>query len=59
MINLMVLFGFWLSDLLSELHGKYGYVFKLWLGPTQLLVDPMLIKEMLLKAYQSIIKLHI
>ncbi|KAJ9179519.1 hypothetical protein P3X46_011299 [Hevea brasiliensis] len=40
-------------DLLSELHNKYGSVFKLWLGPTQLLVsikDPELIKEMLLKA---------
>ncbi|KAB5573033.1 hypothetical protein DKX38_000227 [Salix brachista] len=40
-------------DLLSESHDKYGSVFKLWLGPTQLLVsikDPTLIKEMLLKA---------
>ncbi|OAY53340.1 cytochrome P450 734A1 [Manihot esculenta] len=40
-------------DLLSELHNKYGSVFKLWLGPTQLLVsikDPELIREMLLKA---------
>ncbi|XP_012068732.1 cytochrome P450 4X1 isoform X2 [Jatropha curcas] len=40
-------------DLLSKLHSKYGSVFKLWLGPTQLLVsikDPELIKDMLLKA---------
>nr|AYM55612.1 cytochrome p450 [Croton stellatopilosus] len=40
-------------DLLSELHNKYGSVFKLWLGPTQLMVsikDPELIKEMLSKA---------
>ncbi|KAL9407133.1 hypothetical protein Peur_004105 [Populus x canadensis] len=40
-------------DLLSVSHDKYGSVFKLWLGPTQLLVsikDPTLIKEMLLKA---------
>ncbi|KAF9686335.1 hypothetical protein SADUNF_Sadunf03G0148000 [Salix dunnii] len=40
-------------DLLWESHDKYGSVFKLWLGPTQLLVsikDPTLIKDMLLKA---------
>ncbi|KAH8512609.1 hypothetical protein H0E87_006041 [Populus deltoides] len=40
-------------DLLSESHDKYGSVFKLWLGPTQLLVsmkDPTLIKDMLSKA---------
>ena len=42
-----------LLGLLSESHNKYGSVVKLWLGPTQLLVsikDPVLIKEMLLKA---------
>ncbi|KAJ7949409.1 putative Cytochrome P450 [Quillaja saponaria] len=41
------------TDLLAESHEKYGSLVKLWLGPTQLLVsitDPMLIKEMLLKA---------
>ncbi|RVW96978.1 hypothetical protein CK203_032278 [Vitis vinifera] len=43
----------WVGCLLSESHNKYGSVVKLWLGPTQLLVsikDPVLIKEMLLKA---------
>ncbi|XVE68432.1 hypothetical protein DITRI_Ditri09bG0068200 [Diplodiscus trichospermus] len=42
-----------LTELLSDSHGEYGSVVKLWLGPTQLLVsikDPELIKEMLLKA---------
>ncbi|KAM1157729.1 hypothetical protein ACFX1X_028613 [Malus domestica] len=41
------------TDVLSGLHKKYGSVVKLWLGPTELLVsikDPILIKEMLLKA---------
>lgn len=41
------------EDVLSESHNKYGSVFKLWLGPALLLVsikDPILIKEMLLKA---------
>jgi hypothetical protein len=45
--------SFWLPELLSVSHKKYGSVIKLWLGPTQLLVsikDPALIKEMLLKA---------
>ena len=44
---------FLLLDLLSESHDKYGSAFKLWLGPTQLLVsmkDPTLIKDMLSKA---------
>ncbi|XP_021296520.1 11-oxo-beta-amyrin 30-oxidase-like [Herrania umbratica] len=42
-----------LTELLSDSHGEYGSVVKLWLGPTQLLVsikEPELIKEMLLKA---------
>ncbi|XVF00163.1 hypothetical protein REPUB_Repub03eG0261500 [Reevesia pubescens] len=42
-----------LTELLSDSHGEYGSVVKLWLGPTQLLVsikDPQLIKDMLLKA---------
>ncbi|XWS08236.1 hypothetical protein CRYUN_Cryun41cG0062500 [Craigia yunnanensis] len=42
-----------LTELLSDSHGEYGSVVKLWLGPTQLLVsikDPELVKEMLLKA---------
>ncbi|XP_017984986.1 PREDICTED: 11-oxo-beta-amyrin 30-oxidase [Theobroma cacao] len=42
-----------LTELLSDSHGDYGSVVKLWLGPTQLLVsikEPELIKEMLLKA---------
>ncbi|XP_008231615.1 PREDICTED: alpha-humulene 10-hydroxylase-like isoform X1 [Prunus mume] len=41
------------TEVLSDLHKKYGSVVKLWLGPTKLLVsikDPTLIKEMLLKA---------
>lgn len=39
--------------MLLGLHKKYGSIVKLWLGPTELLVsikDPILIKEMLLKA---------
>jgi hypothetical protein len=38
---------------LSKLHGNYGSVVRLWLGPSQLLVsvkDPTLIKEVLTKA---------
>ncbi|KAK4756005.1 hypothetical protein SAY87_009762 [Trapa incisa] len=41
------------ADVLSGLHEKYGSIFKLWLGPTQLLVsikDPQVIKEILVKA---------
>ncbi|KAJ4836318.1 hypothetical protein Tsubulata_004557 [Turnera subulata] len=40
-------------DFLAESHEKFGSVFKLWLGPSQLLVsirDPALVKEMLSKA---------
>ncbi|PRQ55764.1 putative unspecific monooxygenase [Rosa chinensis] len=42
-----------ITEVLGDLHKKYGSVVKLWLGPTRLLVsikDPILIKEMLLKA---------
>lgn len=41
------------SDILYEMHKKYGGVVKLWLGPTQLLIsinDMDLIREVLLKA---------
>ncbi|XP_031371615.1 cytochrome P450 4F11-like isoform X1 [Punica granatum] len=41
------------SDVLSGFHERYGSIFKLWLGPTQLLVsvkDPEVVKEILLKA---------
>lgn len=39
--------------MLAESHHKYGSIVKLWFGPARLLVsvkDPVLIKEMLLKA---------
>lgn len=41
------------SDVLSDLHEKYGSIIKLWLAPSQLLVsvkDPEVIKEILFKA---------
>ncbi|KAL6657079.1 hypothetical protein ACP70R_004859 [Stipagrostis hirtigluma subsp. patula] len=42
-----------ITGYLSKLHGSYGPVVRLWLGPSQLLVsikDPSLIKEVLKKA---------
>ncbi|XP_062187196.1 uncharacterized protein LOC133890710 [Phragmites australis] len=42
-----------ITGFISKLHGSYGPVVRLWLGPSQLLVsvkDPTLIKEVLTKA---------
>lgn len=42
-----------ISGFLSKLHGRYGPVVRLWVGPSQLLVsvvDPTLVKEVLSKA---------
>ncbi|XP_066391333.1 uncharacterized protein [Miscanthus floridulus] len=42
-----------ITGFLSKLHGRYGPVVRLWVGPSQLLVsviDPTLVKEVLTKA---------
>jgi hypothetical protein len=47
-LNYFIFAGF-----LSKLHGRYGPVVRLWVGPSQLLVsviDPTLVKEVLTKA---------